>query len=105
MMYIDGPVVWEPICQDRKNHLRESILIIQVELCHRASWGSGDRYCTRGLMKRITRTANLDVCMFQAFIEAIPYFLSFKVSQSFMQSVRPVKEPIMFEHTQNSLSH
>ena len=61
--------------------------------CHRTSWGSGDQYQTRGLMKRITKTANLDVWMFLTFIATIPYFLPFKVLQSFMQSVKPVKEP------------
>ena len=59
--------------------------------------GSGDRYRTRGLTSRNTRTSNLYVCTFEAFIAIFRHFCHSSVM------IIIVKEPIMFEHTQQSL--
>ena len=59
--------------------------------------GSEDRYRTQGLISRITRTANLCVCTFEAFIAIFQH----SCHSSVMLVV--VKEPIIFEHNEQKL--
>ena len=52
--------------------------------------GSGDRYWTRGLISRITRTASLYVCMFEAFILIFPVNSSVTLIHNISQSTQSI---------------